>query len=175
MKRVIFVGNIGCGKTTLSQVIHGLDIEYAKTQMVTMWGDDIVDTPGEYLEAGYMKGVLNVTAAEAEVIALVCSAPEPRNKFSPGYGGSFAKDVIGIVTKIDIATDLQIERAEKMLRMAGARKIFRISAYTGEGVPELRTYLADSPEEAKEIAQGKKIKKAKVLSSLKTAKKKKKD
>ena len=47
MKRVIFVGNIGSGKTTLSQVIHGEDIEYAKTQMVTVWGDDIVDTPGE--------------------------------------------------------------------------------------------------------------------------------
>ena len=109
MKRVIFVGNIGSGKTTLSQVIHGKDIEYAKTQMVTVWGDDIVDTPGEYLEAGYMKGVLNVTAAEARIIGLVCSAPEPRNKFSPGYGGSFAKDVIGIGPQKLIKTQIFVE------------------------------------------------------------------
>ena len=171
MKRVIFVGNIGSGKTTLSQVIHGKDIEYAKTQMVTVWGDDIVDTPGEYLEAGYMKGVLNVTAAEAEVIGLVCSAPEPRNKFSPGYGGSFAKDVIGIVTKTDIATPVQIERADKMLRMAGARKLFHVSSYTGEGVKELVEYLADSPEEAEEIVSGRKFGKATVKSVSKTARK----
>ena len=171
MKRVIFVGNIGSGKTTLSQVIHGEDIEYAKTQMVTVWGDDIVDTPGEYLEAGYMKGVLNVTAAEAQVIGLGCSAPEPRNKFSPGYGGSFAKDVIGIVTKIDIADPIQIERAEKMLRMAGARKIFKISSYTGEGVPELAEYLADSPEEAEKIIAGLKLKDTKVISVSKTSRK----
>ncbi|MBR2548344.1 MAG: EutP/PduV family microcompartment system protein [Eubacterium sp.] len=171
MKRVIFVGNIGSGKTTLSQVIHGEDIEYAKTQMVTVWGDDIVDTPGEYLEAGYMKGVLNVTAAEAQVIGLVCSAPEPRNKFSPGYGGSFAKDVIGIVTKIDIADPIQIERAEKMLRMAGARKIFKISSYTGEGVPELAEYLAESPEEADKIISGLKLRDTKVISVSKTSRK----
>ena len=97
--------------------------------------------------------------------------PEPRNKFSPGYGGSFAKDVIGIVTKIDIATPLQIERAEKMLRMAGARKIFRISSYTGEGVQELAEYLAESPEEAEEIVAGLKLKDTKVLSVSKTSRK----
>ena len=112
-----------------------------------------------------------MTAAEAQIIGLVCSAPEPRNKFSPGYGGSFAKDVIGIVTKIDIATPIEIERAEKMLRMAGARKIFRISSYTGEGVPELAEYLAESPEEARQIIAGLKLAGTKVKSVSKTSRK----
>ena len=155
MQRVIFIGNIGCGKTTLSQVIHGKPINYEKTQMVTTRGDDIVDTPGEYLEEGYMKGVLNVTAAEARVIALVQSAPEPRFKFSPGYGGTYAKDVIGIVTKIDRATPDQIDKAVKMLRLAGARRIFKVSSYTGEGVQELVDYL--TPDENGKNKDGKKI------------------
>ena len=50
MKRVIFIGNIVCGKTTLGQVILGEKIEYKKTQAVELFGSDILDTPGEYLE-----------------------------------------------------------------------------------------------------------------------------
>jgi len=58
-----------------------------------------------------------------------------------------------------------------MLRMAGARKLFHISSYTGEGVKELIEYLADSPEEAEEIASGRKFGKATVKSVSKTARK----
>ena len=55
--------------------------------------------------------------------------------------------------------------------MAGARKIFKISSYTGEGVPELAEYLADSPEEAETIIAGLKLKDTKVISVSKTSRK----
>ena len=38
MKKVIFIGNIGCGKTTLSQAILGDELEYKKTQAVEVLG-----------------------------------------------------------------------------------------------------------------------------------------
>ena len=50
LKKIIFIGNIGCGKTTLSQRILGEDQIYQKTQAVELRGDSIIDTPGEYLE-----------------------------------------------------------------------------------------------------------------------------
>ena len=56
MKRVIFIGNIACGKTTLGQVILGEKIEYKKTQAVELLGSDILDTPGEYLELNHYRG-----------------------------------------------------------------------------------------------------------------------
>ena len=127
MKNIIFIGTIGCGKTTLSQAIKGEKISYKKTQAVEVVGGSILDTPGEFLERAQMRG-------------LVQSATEERNMFSPCYAGSFAKEVIGIVTKIDLADEKQIEAAENKLRIAGATKLFRVSNYTKEGLQALLDY-----------------------------------
>ena len=100
-----------------------------------------MDTPGEFLERAQMRGALMTTSADAQIIGLVQSATEERNMFSPCYAGSFAKEVIGIVTKIDLADEKQIEDAENKLRIAGAAKLFRVSSYTKEGLQALLDYL----------------------------------
>lgn len=141
MKKVIFIGTIGCGKTTLSQAILGEALEYRKTQSVEVLGGHILDTPGEYLELGHMRGALMITSADAEVIALVQSPVEDLNMFPPCYAGSYAKDVIGIVSKTDIATEEEIREAEDKLKLAGVEKVFKCSSYTGEGVAEIVEYL----------------------------------
>lgn len=141
MKRIIFIGPVGCGKTTISEAILGQDIEYRKTQSVQVMGDSILDTPGEYLERAQMRGALMITSADAEVIGLIESAVEERSMLPPGYAGSFAKTVIGIITKIDIADKEQIEHAESRLKQAGAERIFRVSSITKEGLDELLEYL----------------------------------
>lgn len=141
MKKIIFIGPVGSGKTTISEAILGQDIEYRKTQAVQVMGDSILDTPGEYLERAQMRGALMITSADAEVIGLIESATEERSMFPPGYAGSFAKTVIGIITKIDIAHKDQIEHAENRLKQAGAERIFRVSSITKEGLDELLEYL----------------------------------
>lgn len=141
MKKVIFIGNIGCGKTTLSQSLMNQELEYKKTQAVEVIGGSILDTPGEYHELGQYKGALMITSADAEVIAFVQSATDEDKMFSPYYAGSFAKPVIGIVTKIDIATALQIREAKEHLISAGAQKIFEVSNFTGEGLEDLKEFL----------------------------------
>ena len=141
MKKIIFIGPVGCGKTTISEAILGEDLEYRKTQAVQVMGTSILDTPGEYLERVQMRGALMITSADAEVIGLIQSAVEERNMFPPGYAGSFAKDVIGIVTKTDLADARKIEIAEDKLRQAGAARIFHVSSYTGEGLAVLKAYL----------------------------------
>ena len=46
MKRVIMVGHVACGKTTLSQRLNGLKQTYQKTQALEFLQNSI-DTPGE--------------------------------------------------------------------------------------------------------------------------------
>ncbi len=141
MKKIIFIGSVGCGKTTLAQAILGDELEYKKTQSVEVFGNSILDTPGEYLEMVHFRGAVAVISSDAEIIGLVQSATEERNMFPPCYAGSFAKEVIGIVTKIDIASKESIEEAERLLLLAGASRVFKISSYTGEGIGELIEYL----------------------------------
>jgi ethanolamine utilization protein EutP len=57
---------------------------------------------------------------------------------------------ICIITGID-KPDANPERVERWLRLAGCKKIFPVSAYTGEGILELLEFLADTEEELKEI------------------------
>lgn len=143
MKKIIFIGNIGCGKTTLSQALLGEDLEYKKTQAVEVLGGCILDTPGEYLELNHYRGALMITSADADVIALVQAADDEQKMFPPCYSGAFAKETIGIVTKTDLATEKQIEEAEALLTMAGAHKIFRVSSYDKKGLKELKEYLSE--------------------------------
>ena len=142
MKRVVFIGTVGCGKTTLGQDIDGDEIHYKKTQAVEIIGREILDLPGEFLERVDRRGALMMSTMDAEVVVFIESATEVRAMFPPEYAGSFAKDVIGVVTKIDLATEEQIENAEKKLRLAGARRLFRVSSVTGSGLKELMEYLS---------------------------------
>ena len=53
------------------------------------------------------------------------------------FSMTFAKPTIGVVTKVDGATEEDIEIAENFLRMSGASKIVRTSAYDKTGINEL--------------------------------------
>ena len=102
MKKTIFIGKTGSGKTTLCQKIHDLDLKYKKTQSVEIY-DESIDTPGEYLENRSYYKALIVTSVDADIIALVYDCTAEEAYIAPGFCSMFAKDCIGIVTKIDIA------------------------------------------------------------------------
>lgn len=142
MSRVIFMGKTGCGKTTLCQKLDELKIQYKKTQSVEVYRNAI-DTPGEYLENRNLYSALIVTSADADVIALVYDPTVDEGYFAPGFASTFCKDVIGIITKIDIANNTQIEIAEERIRQAGASKIFKIDTIQNIGVEELSKYLKE--------------------------------
>ena len=122
-KSVMFIGMIGCGKTTLCQRLAGQEYRYKKTQAVEVI-DLSIDTPGEYLENKKYLNALVVTAAEAEVVAFVADATRKESCFSPHQADMFYRDVIGVVTKTDIATEEEKADAEEILKRAGVVKIF---------------------------------------------------
>ena len=140
-KRVILIGRSTAGKTTMCQYISQEDLHYHKTQTVQVINENLIDTPGEYLESRRFRGSLTTTAADADIIVLVQDATENGTMFWPAYSSMFAKPAIGVVTKSDIATEKQIETAKKYLLMAGASKLFVTSSVAGTGFDDFLEYL----------------------------------
>ena len=139
MKRLMLVGRSEAGKTTLKQALMGKDINYEKTQYIS-YDDLVIDTPGEYMQTKELGSGLAVYSYESDIIGLLISATEPFSLYPPNITGQVNREVIGIVTKID-KDDANPERASNWLKLCGCKKIFKVSSYTNEGIPELREYL----------------------------------
>ncbi|GEK27842.1 EutP/PduV family microcompartment system protein [Furfurilactobacillus siliginis] len=141
MRRPLLVGAVGCGKTTLRQRLAGVAIKYDKTQSVEFF-KDAVDTPGEFVEHHRFYSALSVTAAEADIILMLQSILDKRQIFAPGFATMFNRPAVGIITKVDLATDeQQIAKSAKYLRMAGAKKIILCSAIKDIGTVNIENVL----------------------------------
>ncbi|MFD3260365.1 EutP/PduV family microcompartment system protein [Paenibacillus lentus] len=141
MRKIIFAGSTGSGKTTLCQRLHGQEMAYKKTQAVENF-EQAIDTPGECLENRYLYKMLLVSSVDADVIGLVQDCTKEESYFPPGFATMFAKPVIGIVTKVELAqSNEDIAKAREHLQAAGAEQIFEVSSMENVGVEELQAYL----------------------------------
>ena len=138
MKRLLLIGKTGCGKTTLVQRINGNALKYEKTQMLSYY-DNMLDTPGEYMENRALYKALIVSSYDCDVIGMIQAVDDERSIFPPNFSTAFTKPVIGIVSKSDLDGDYF--RSEEILKEAGAEKIFFISSYDNEGIDKLYEYL----------------------------------
>ena len=120
MKKIILIGRVAAGKTTLTQALRGEEIHYYKTQYIN-YMDTVIDTPGEYTELRQTSGALALYSYEADVVGLVLSANEPYSIFSPCITSLVNREVIGIISGID-KPDANVERVERWLRLAGCKK-----------------------------------------------------
>lgn len=145
MKRIMLMGRVACGKTTLCQYLLGEELSYQKTQTIQILGDAI-DTPGEYVENRALMRGLTVTAVDADVVLFLQDCTDLECRFSPGQAAMYGRPVVGVVTKADLAPSPQaLEDGKSLLKMAGADPVFCISSYTGEGVQELVDHLEALP------------------------------
>lgn len=141
MRKIMFIGRSEAGKTTLSQAMKGKTITYHKTQYVNHY-DVIIDTPGEYLQSKNLISALAVFTAEADVIGLLMDATEAFSLYSPNLTPVCNREVVGVVTKIDHWA-AQPAQAAAWLELAGCKKSFYTSAYTGEGIADILSYLKE--------------------------------
>jgi len=128
-------GPTRAGKSTLLKALGMID-EVVKTQMV-VHGEDYIDTPGELLNHMYLYRSLLQNANKARVV-LFLADPTQASRYPPKFNTAIHGIVLGVVTKIDIATEAMIKKAHRALEVAGAKEVRRCSAITGEGIPELK-------------------------------------
>ncbi|ANZ61207.1 EutP/PduV family microcompartment system protein [Secundilactobacillus paracollinoides] len=141
MKKAMFIGPIGCGKTTLIQRLNEMKIQYNKTQTIEYY-DNIIDTPGEYVEHRFMYSNLMTSAMGADIIVLMQSATDPRVILPTGFSSMFNCPTIGIVTKTDVANDKDVAIVKERLDDAGADPIISISSYTDTNIDKVSDLLA---------------------------------
>ncbi len=138
-RRLMLVGRSEAGKTTLTQALRNRPIEYEKTQYVSM-DDLLIDTPGEYIQTKNLGTALAIYSYEADVIGLLLDATEPYSLYSPNITCMTTKEVIGIITKID-HKKANVQNAEKWLKLAGCKKIFKVNSPANQGIDEIKRYL----------------------------------
>lgn len=141
-KRVMLIGSVGAGKSSLTKALLEAEGPATKTQALT-YVDWIIDTPGEYSENPLFYRSLMATSLEAKLLMIVQDATRERNFFPPGFAGGFPIKAVGVVTKTD-HPQANPERAERLLRQAipGA-EIWHTSAHAGTGIDALRARLLD--------------------------------
>lgn len=137
----MFIGAVGCGKTTLMQRLKAEKIKYDKTQAVE-FSANFIDTPGEYIEHHQMENTLRQTSLQADIVVLLQSVTDRRLVYPQGFCTMFSKPTIGVITKIDLdrkPADLKFSR--HLLLSAGVDKIIALSAVSGENIDQLQHLL----------------------------------
>ena len=141
MKKLILMGRSEAGKTTLTQALRGETITYHKTQYINYF-DVIIDTPGEYIQTAHLGRALALYSYEADVVGLLLAANEPYSLYPPNITCMVNRDVIGIITKIDLE-DGDPQRAARWLALTGCKKFFFVNSRANEGVAEILEYLRE--------------------------------
>lgn len=141
MKKVMLIGPVFAGKTTLKQAIFGENLEYDKTQAVDFF-DTVIDTPGEFVQHRHYYSTIQTLSNEVDVIAFVSSGTDTSQIFSPGFAYSLIRPCIGIITKIDKSTQEELNIVEENLRQAGVTDIFKVSSVNREGIDSLVDFLS---------------------------------
>lgn len=140
MGRILLIGGIGAGKTSLKQMLMNEQVSYRKTQMLD-YSQVFIDCPGEYLEIPRFYHVLIDTSHQVSEIWALQDATKPRTFYPPKFAKVFNKPVMGIITKVDLPK-ANVEQATSFLTYAGiSEPCFQTSIMSGEGYDPLRMRL----------------------------------
>ncbi|WP_407309223.1 EutP/PduV family microcompartment system protein [Desulfosporosinus sp. SB140] len=140
MGKILLIGGIGAGKTSLKQMLMNEQVSYQKTQMLN-FSQTFIDCPGEYLEIPRYYHVLIDASHQVTEIWALQDATKQRTFYPPKFAKVFNKPVVGVITKIDLPKS-SLEQATSYLTYAGIKTPFcPVSIITGEGIELLRQRL----------------------------------
>jgi Ethanolamine utilization protein len=135
--KILLIGGIGAGKTSLKQMIMNEQVSYRKTQMLD-YSQVFIDCPGEYLEIPRYYHVLIDASHQVSEIWALQDSTKPRTFYPPKFAKVFNKPILGIITKVDLP-NANLEQATKFLTYAGITEpFFHTSILTRQGYDLLR-------------------------------------
>jgi GTP-binding protein Era len=164
---VALIGAPNSGKSTLTNALVGAKVSIVTHKAQTTRGPVrgialigasqviLVDTPGIFqpkrrLDRAMFQAAWD-RAAEADIVALVIDA---HRGIEPSLDPIFAKlgevrrPVIAILNKVDIVAKPELLRiAAELTQRKHFEEVFMISALTGDGIDDLKAYLARSVPE----------------------------
>lgn len=137
MNKVMIIGAIRAGKSTLTKALLNKELHAVKTQALNYEGW-IVDTPGEYLENPMFYKNIIATSMEVSHLIFLQDATRKISNFPPLFGTGMSKLPIGVVTKTDLP-EANPEQAVKWLKQViGKAPIVMTSAVEGIGIEHVR-------------------------------------
>lgn len=142
MKKYVFLGAVGAGKTSLFNALKG-DFDLArKTQAVDYNLTGGIDTPGEFFSHPHLYKAMISTTTEAEIIIYVHSAEDLVCRLPNGILEIYNnKTVLTVITKIDLP-DVDLLAVKKMLLTCGLPEpFFELNTQDTEGVKAFTKYL----------------------------------
>lgn len=140
MGKILLIGGIGAGKTSLKQMLMNEIVSYRKTQMLD-FSQLFIDCPGEYLEIPRFYHVLIDASHQVSEIWALQDATKQRTFYPPKFAKVFNKPIIGIITKIDLPK-ANLEQATSYLTYAGiSEPFYPTSIINGKGYSPLRLRL----------------------------------
>jgi len=140
MKKIMVIGAVDAGKTSLIMRLHGIKGKPTKTQTLE-YKSQTIDTPGEYMENPMMYKALMSTALEAKYVLFVQDSTAKKSCFPPGFAKAFSCKTIGVITKID-HPDSDIDTAQKILEKVKVKgPTYAVSSFTGEEIDTLKALM----------------------------------
>ncbi|MCP1146659.1 EutP/PduV family microcompartment system protein [Lysinibacillus endophyticus] len=140
MNKLMIIGAVGSGKSTLTKALLKKSLDAVKTQALS-YEDWIIDTPGEYLENPLFYKNIIATSFEATHIVYLQDATRTFSNFPPFFATGISKLPIGVITKCD-ADKADITRATTILKEAiGQAPIVVTSAIENIGVEHIRRLI----------------------------------
>lgn len=139
--KVMLIGAIDAGKTTLINRLLGKEIKALKTQSL-LYYDWIVDTPGEYTENPMFYQSIMATALEVTHVCYIQDASRKKSIFPPGFSRAITKLPIALVTKCD-HEDADLEKATRTLKTVVYKgPLLYTSSFTGAGLKHMKKLVA---------------------------------
>jgi ethanolamine utilization protein EutP len=140
--KVMVIGAIGAGKSSLIARLNDSEEEVRKTQTLT-YCNSTIDTPGEYLENPFMYKNIIAVSEEADCVIFVQDLNQHRCFYPPGLARSFNKRTVGVITKADGDMSKLSSVLRNFKEMGLDEPYFITSAKTGQGINELKSFLLE--------------------------------
>lgn len=143
MKRIVFVGEVGAGKTTLFNALQGNFSLANKTQALEFNDTGCVDTPGEFFSHPRLYHALISTLADCDILVYVHAANNPECRIPAGLLTIYPHmRRLAVISKID-APDADVPAARELLSLHNFEEpIVAINSLNPDDVLPVKQLLA---------------------------------